>query len=114
MCLIPNSNQMIDRSDEIASLRAQLQACQKSRDADFNKWKKEIVAYEMAGKEKDATIQQQAADLAQARRQIEMLEAAFLKSESQRLWDLGKSTGKTSFDCPEAREALEAIRGGKA
>ena len=43
-------------------------------------------------------------------RYIEGLEAAFLKAESQRLWDLGKSTGKTSYDCQEAREALERIK----
>jgi len=42
----------------------------------------------------------------------ERLGAAFLKAESQRLWDLGKSTGETSYDCQEAREALEEIKNG--
>jgi len=43
----------------------------------------------------------------------ERIESAFLKAESQRLWDLGKSTGETSYDCQEAHEALERIRSGK-
>ncbi len=40
----------------------------------------------------------------------ERIGSAFLKAESQRLWDLGKSTGETSYDCQEAREALERIK----
>ena len=110
-----------DYDECIKELIAEVERLRSDQDAIMAAWDKDAV-------EKDARVQELEAEAqeyhdkkeealtlcAGQNRYIERLEAAFLKAESQRLWDLGKSTGKTSYDCQEAREALEEIKtGGK-
>ena len=96
-----------DAEAEVERLRSQ------SVEQVFRKKNEELAAKDTRIKELEADKRRLEARVEYCHDQtklIERLGEAFLKAESQRLWDLGKSAGETSYDCPEAREALERIK----